>query len=125
MHFLKCLLVFIFLEQKLIFDFLEPLFRFWALKTYLHLFDLQKYVFFAPCKISERWIYHTTILILGPNFCFGLWEPIFAFLTPESAYFLHLYTNSDRLMSHMTYFISEPPSAQPSDPADLRISGFQ
>jgi hypothetical protein len=54
-------------------------------------------------------------LILGPKFRFGLWEPIF--FNPESTYFLH-HTYFDRLMGHMTYFIIEPPSAQPRDPAD-------
>jgi hypothetical protein len=47
----------------------------------------------------------------GPKFRFGLWGPIFAFLTPESLYFLHLFKISERLMGHMTYFISESFSA--------------
>jgi hypothetical protein len=57
----------------------------------------------------------------APNSVFGLWEPNFAFLTPKSTYFLHLYKISDRLMGHMTYFIFEPPSAQPRDPADSKL----
>jgi hypothetical protein len=52
---------------------------------------------------------------------FGPQEPNFAFLTPKSMYFLHLYKISDRLMGHMTYFIFEPPSAQPRDPADSKL----
>jgi hypothetical protein len=39
MHFLKCLLVFIFLVQKFIFDVLGLEFRFWALKAYFRFFD--------------------------------------------------------------------------------------
>jgi hypothetical protein len=49
---------------------------------------------------------------MGPKFRFWALGPIFAFLTPKSIYFLHLYKISDRLMGHMTYFIFEPPSAQ-------------
>jgi hypothetical protein len=48
-------------------------------------------------------------------------EPIFAFLPAKSIYFLHIYKISDRLMSHMTYFIFEPPSVQPRDPADSKF----
>jgi hypothetical protein len=47
------------------------------------------------------------------------------FLTPKSIYFLHLYKISDRLMGHMTYFILEPPSAQPRDPADSNFFGLR
>jgi hypothetical protein len=54
----------------------------------------------------------------APNSVFGLCEPIFSFLTPGSTYYLHLYTNSDRLMGQMTYFIFGPHSVQPRDPAD-------
>jgi hypothetical protein len=43
----------------------------------------------------------------APNSVLGLWGPIFAFLTPKSTYFLHIYKISDRLMGHMTYFIFE------------------
>jgi hypothetical protein len=49
-----------------------------------------------------------------PNSVFGLWEP-----TPKSVYFHHLYKISDRLMGHMTYFMFEPPSAQPRDPENI------
>jgi hypothetical protein len=48
----------------------------------------------------------------GPQIAFfGIWGPIFAFLTPKSARFLQLYKISDRLMGQMTYF-------QPRDSAD-------
>jgi hypothetical protein len=40
----------IYLATILIFG---PKFRFWALKTYLRLFDLKGIFFFAPCKISK------------------------------------------------------------------------
>jgi hypothetical protein len=43
---------------------------FLALKAYFHLFDPQKYIFLSKCKISERWIHHTTMLILGLVFRF-------------------------------------------------------
>jgi hypothetical protein len=45
----------------------------------------------------------------------------FAFLAPKSIYFLYLYKISNRLMGHMTYFIFEPPSAQPRNPADSKF----
>jgi hypothetical protein len=48
---------------------------------------------------------------------FGLWGLIFAFLTSLSS--LDQYKISDRLIGHMTYFIFEPPNAQP------RASGSQ
>jgi hypothetical protein len=70
MHFLKCLLVFLFLVRKLIFDILGPEFRFRALKSYFCLFGPKSIFFLTPCKIPDRWIYHTTILILGPKFRF-------------------------------------------------------
>jgi hypothetical protein len=58
----------------------------------------------------------------GPQIPFlgsgGLFLP---FLTPKSIHFLHLYKISDRLMGHMTYFIFEPSSAQPRDPAEFKL----
>jgi hypothetical protein len=40
------------------------------------------------------------------------------FMTPKSIYFLDLYKISDRLM---TYFIFEPPIAQPRHPVDFNF----
>jgi hypothetical protein len=57
----------------------------------------------------------------GPQIPFLGSEAYFCLLTPKSVYFLHLYKISDRLMGHMTYFIFEPPSAQPRDPADSKF----
>jgi hypothetical protein len=54
--FLKCLLVFIFLVRKLIFDVLGPRFRFWALKSY---FRSNLY------KISDRLMGNMTNFILS------------------------------------------------------------
>jgi hypothetical protein len=55
------------------FEALRPKFRFWALKPYFRLFDPQKYIFLTPCKVPDRWICHTTILILGSE---GLFLPL-------------------------------------------------
>jgi hypothetical protein len=52
---------------------------------------------------------------LGPKFRFWALEAYFCI------YFLHLYKISNRLMGHMTYFIFEPHSAQPKDPADSKF----
>jgi hypothetical protein len=37
----------------------------------------------------------------NPNSVFGLWSPIFSFMTPKSIYFLDLYNISDRLMGRI------------------------
>jgi hypothetical protein len=47
---------------------------------------------------------------LGANFCL---------FTLKSIYFLHLYKISNRLMP---FFIFEPPSAKPKDPADSKFT---
>jgi hypothetical protein len=73
--------------------------------------------FLTSCKISDRWIYHTTILILEPKFRYELWGPIFTFLTPRSIYLLDLYEIFDRLID----LILELSCAQPSDQADSKI----
>jgi hypothetical protein len=62
-----------------------------------------------------------TTLILSPKFGFADLGAILVCLTPRSKYFLHLYKISNRLMGHMTYFIFEPHSAQPRDPADFKM----
>jgi hypothetical protein len=38
--------------------------------------------FLAPCKIPDRWIYHTTMLILGPKFRFWALEVYFCLFDP-------------------------------------------
>jgi hypothetical protein len=50
--------------------------RFWGLTAFLL---IRSIFFLATCKIPDRWIYHPV---------FGLWGPIFAFLTPKSIYFM-------------------------------------
>jgi hypothetical protein len=45
----------------------------------------------------------------GPQIPFLALGPIFAFLTLESIYFVHLYKISDRLMGRLTYLNFEPP----------------
>jgi hypothetical protein len=49
------------------------------------------FYFRGPCKIPERWIHHTTILILGPQFLFWALKVSFAFLTPKNIVFLAPY----------------------------------
>jgi hypothetical protein len=82
MHFLKCLLVLIFLVWKLITDNLGPEFRLRALEPYFCLLDPQSIFFLTSCKILDRWIYHTTILILGSGGLFAsFWPPkVYIFL---------------------------------------------
>jgi hypothetical protein len=76
MHFLKCLLVFIFLVRKFIFDILGSKFRFWAMKAY---FRPCIVFFLTPCKTPDRWICHT--IILGPQILFlgsvGFFSPFY------------------------------------------------
>jgi hypothetical protein len=85
---------------------------------------------FRPLKVCIFFIYIKFLIdgyitrpywFWAPSSVFGLWGPILAFLTPKSIYFLHLYKISDRLMGHMIYFIFDPPSAQPMDPADTKF----
>jgi hypothetical protein len=57
MHFLKCLLVFVFWLRKFIFEVLGLQFLFWALKTYFVFSTLYSKFFLTPCKIPVRWIY--------------------------------------------------------------------
>jgi hypothetical protein len=102
--------------------FLGPKFRFWALGAYFRFFDPPKVYFFllhVKCPIDgyitrPYWLW-------APNSVFG---PMFAFLTPKSIYFLHLYKISDRLMGHMAYFIFEPPSASQCLLGIRRIPNF-
>jgi hypothetical protein len=67
-------------------------------------------VFLAPCKIPERWIYHTTILILGPKFRFWAWRLIFAFLTPKNMLFLAPCKIPERWIYHTTILFWAPNS---------------
>jgi hypothetical protein len=129
-----------------IFGLWEPIFAFLTPKSI---------VFLAPYKIPERWIYHTTILILrpklsfwalgayfrppkvyffllhvkfpidghvtrpywfwAPNSVFGLWEPIFAFLTSNiivflAPFFIYIQLRIDWWVTPMTYVILSPPA---------------
>jgi hypothetical protein len=113
---------FIFLVQTIIFDFLDPKFRFWALTPYFRLFDPQKYIFFTRCEVLD----HTNISFLGSEglfspfypqkyifFCF-LWSSRsmdilhdytdlgfqIPFLTPKSIFFLVPFKISDRWIYH-------------------------
>jgi hypothetical protein len=67
---------------------LDPKFRLWALKAYVHLFDLQKFFFLAPFKILDRRMHHTTILIMGLKFRFWALKTYLHLLTPKSIFFL-------------------------------------
>jgi hypothetical protein len=68
--------------------------------------------FVALCKIPEWWIYHTTILILGPNFFFGLWRfnPPFKpppFKPPKISFFLlHIKFPNDRYITRPYWFLA-------------------
>jgi hypothetical protein len=46
---------------------------------------------------------------------------MFAFLTPTSIDFLHLYKVFDQLTGHMTYFIFQPPYTQPKNPVFFKF----
>jgi hypothetical protein len=73
------------------------------------LWPLKVYIFFIYIKfLIDRYITRP-YWFWNPNSVFGLWGPIFTFMTPESIYFLDLYRISDRLRCHMLYFIFEPP----------------
>jgi hypothetical protein len=76
---------------------------------------LKVYIFFIYIKFLIDGYITRPYGFWAPNSVFGLWGPIFAFLTTKSICFLHLYNISDRLMGHMTYLIFEPLSAQPRD----------
>jgi hypothetical protein len=55
-------------KKKLLgFVFARPTFAFLTPKSIF---------FHDPCKISDRWIYHTTILILGPEGLFLPYKPL-------------------------------------------------
>jgi hypothetical protein len=99
-------------------------FRFWNPNSVFGLWRLifafltpKSLFFLTPCKIPDRRIIHTTILILGPKFRFlgsgGLFLPFW----PLKVYIFFIYISTDRL----TCFIFEPPSAQPRDPADFKL----
>jgi hypothetical protein len=66
---------------------------FWPPKVYFFMLHVKFPI--DGCITRPYWFW-------APNSVFGLWGPI-------------LYKISDRLMGHMTYFIFEPPSAQPRD----------
>jgi hypothetical protein len=75
---------------------------------FLH-FCSQKYIFFTPWKVLDRWICHTNIiLILGPKFLFEHWRLIFTLLTPRSAFFLAPFLIPDRWIYHNNILILEP-----------------
>jgi hypothetical protein len=59
----------------------ESKFYFWALKANFRVFDLKNIFFLQLYKIPDRWIYHMTILILSPKFCF--WSSVFALQSPS------------------------------------------
>jgi hypothetical protein len=85
MHFLKCLLVFIFLVRKYIFG-LNSVF---GLSRLIFAFStLWSTFFLTPCKIPDRWICHTAILFLGPKFRFRTLEAYFRLFDPQSIFFL-------------------------------------
>jgi hypothetical protein len=84
------------------FWFFSLKFRFWALRGTMFAFWSHKSIFFhAPCKIPDRWIYHTT----HNHTDFWSQIPFLGSGGPKSVYFLNLYKISDRLIGHMTYFI--------------------
>jgi hypothetical protein len=49
---------------------------------------LKSVVFLTPCKIPDRWICHTIILLLASYSVFGLWRLIFAFWPPKVRFIL-------------------------------------
>jgi hypothetical protein len=68
MHFFKCLLVFIFLVRKFIFDVLGPKFRFWALKAYFRFFFLVSTEICIISKLSSCYakvIFYCRFYFLG------------------------------------------------------------
>jgi hypothetical protein len=71
---------------------------FWPPKVCFFLFHVK---FPIVGYITPHWFW-------ASNSVFGLWRPIFTFLTPKRIYFFDLYKNFRRLMGHMTYFIFEP-----------------
>jgi hypothetical protein len=74
-EFSRCKYLYMKYDIFLVREFL----MFWGLSS---LFGLRRFIFafstlysiffLTPFKIPDRWIYHTTILILGPKFRFGL-----------------------------------------------------
>jgi hypothetical protein len=87
----------------------------------LNFWPLKAYIFLVNIKFPINGYITRPYWFGAQNSFFGLWRLIFAFLTPKTIYFLHLYKISNRLMGHMTYFIFEPPSPQPRDPADSKF----
>jgi hypothetical protein len=73
---------------------------YWFEGLFSHLRPLKSYSFFINIKFPiDGWLSKPV---------FGLWGPIFTFLTPKSIYFLDLYKIFDQLMGRMTYFTFEP-----------------
>jgi hypothetical protein len=74
---------------------------------------LKVYIFFFFIKFLIYGCITRPLGFWNPNSIFGLWEPIFTFMTTKSTHFLGLYKISDRSMGHMIYFIFEPPVPSP------------
>jgi hypothetical protein len=88
---------------------LGPKFRFWALGAYLRLFDPQKiYISLLHVKFPIDGYITRQYWFWAPNSVFGLWEPIFAFLTPKNILFLAPCKIPDRWIYHTTILILGP-----------------
>jgi hypothetical protein len=67
--------------------------------------------FLTPCKIPDRWMYHTTILIVGSKFRFYALKAYFRLFDPQKYIFSYSMWTSrsmDALHDHTDYGVQPP-----------------